>query len=295
MKNEKEFYSFLHKTPEINLGAFENNWPYILQSTRNNLFIKRDFSSIAYYTYRNKDIVIVNSLGAKRKELVMDLCNELIKNHGVENIVLKNIDINELDWWIKNGFRQKTTSWSKYSIADDNTFPQYNVHAKTVKEVDFKDDIKRQIKSFVNKRKIITFEYENSYDIECKNILLDFSSYSENKGNDYAQEVYDAHKFFFNSNIKNKIKLQHIEHGKLIGVSYLTPVDNVCFYNMVICKYERNLMKYLVFQSMKFVLDEYPNIELFGMQGFENEGQDYLKKRLNPFEKIKKVHLIYKK
>jgi len=54
-------------------------------------------------------------------------------------------------------------------------------------------------------------------------------------------------------------------------------------------------MKYLVFQSMKFVLDEYPNIELFGMQGFENEGQDYLKKRLNPFEKIKKVHLIYKK
>ena len=295
MNREEEFYNFLYQTPNINLGAFENNWPYIIQSTRNNIYTKQGFSSIVYYTYRKKDIVIVNSLGLNRKKLIVDFCKKLNKNHNIRNIILKNVDVNELKWWIKNGFELKTTPWSKYSKMDDNSFPQYNVSTETVEKMDFKNDIQRQIKSFIKKRKIFTEEYKNKYDFDSKNILLNFSKYCENKGTDYAHEVYNAHTFFFDKSIKNKIRLQHIENNKLIGISFLTPVSDICFYNMVICKYERNLMKYLVYQSMNFVIKEYPNIKLFGMQGSENEGQDYLKRRLRPSEKIKKIHLIYKK
>jgi hypothetical protein len=52
-------------------------------------------------------------------------------------------------------------------------------------------------------------------------------------------------------------------------------------------------MKYLVYQSMKFISDNHPNIKVFGMQGSENAGQDNLKRRLGPSAVINKTHIIY--
>jgi hypothetical protein len=52
-------------------------------------------------------------------------------------------------------------------------------------------------------------------------------------------------------------------------------------------------MKYLVYQSMQFVIDYYPSIKIFGMQGSENAGQDNLKRRLGPSMSINKTHIIY--
>ncbi|MFZ2193427.1 MAG: hypothetical protein WAV31_04255 [Candidatus Moraniibacteriota bacterium] len=293
MNNESEFYKLLKASPGINLGAFENNWTYIVQSTRDNLFIERSLDSIVYYTYKDNDsAIIVNSLGPKRKLVVLNLCKKLQKE--IKCIIIKNVDLMELDWWIENGFSKKNTPWSKYSSMDDNSFAQYNIHKNTVETRDFKEDIKRQIRYFEKNRNITTVPYENIYNSEVMKMLIDFSKYSENKGNDYASEVVNAHKFFFDDSITTKIMLQHMENNKLIGVSFLTPVEDVCFYNMVICGHERNIMKYLVYKSMEFVISKYPTIRLFGMQGSENKGQDYLKKRLNPFESINKIHLIYK-
>lgn len=292
---EDLFYQYLSQTKNIQKSAFENNWPYILQATRNGLHVFEKNDSILYYTKRVKgdDIspnVIVNYLGFHDEELVVSFVESQLQK-GVHTIV-KNVDVHKLEKWKKLGFTETSNPWSIYSSRDDNSFPQYNVSRKTIESVQFGDDVKSQIQKFSKSRVIHVEAYDSAYDADAKKLLHSFSEYSQIKGNDYAEEVENAHLFFFDENIKHKIRLQHVENGELVGFSFLTPVGNICFYNAVICKKERNLMKYLVYQAMDFVCKKYPKIQIFGMQGSENAGQDYLKKRLRPCEIIKKTHII---
>ncbi len=292
---EESFYKYLSQTKDIKRSSFENNWPYILQATRNGFFVVEKNDSILYYTKRVKGDslsvnVIVNYLGPNNKELVISFANSEL-DKGIHTIV-KNIDIENIGWWQSFGFVETSIPWSPYSLRDDNSFSQYNVARQTVESVGFGNDVNDQIRRFDKTRKILTEEYDPVFDSDARKLLHNFSEYSESKGNDYSREVENGHLFFFDESIKHKIRLQHIEKGELIGFSFLTPVGDVCFYNAVICKKERNLMKYLVFQAMDFVCRNYPEIQMFGMQGSENAGQDYLKRRLRPSEVINKTHLI---
>lgn len=292
---EETFYRYLSVSKNIKKAAFENNWPYILQSTRNGLFVVEDCDSILYYTKRIKGDplslnVVVNYLGQDARSLVLSFADSELKK-GIPTLI-KNVDIQEMDFWKQAGFVETSEHWSIYSKRDDNSFPQYNISRATAINADFGKDVASQIRRFDKSRNIVTQEYTASYDIEAKQLLHDFSEYSEAKGNDYSSEVENGHLFFFDEEIKSRIRLRHIEGNELIGFSFLTPAGSVCFYNAVICRKEKNLMKYLVFQSMDFVCKNYPDIQLFGMQGSENVGQDYLKRRLNPCEIIQKTHVV---
>ncbi|MDP1723024.1 MAG: hypothetical protein Q8L37_07580 [Candidatus Gottesmanbacteria bacterium] len=294
VSEENIFYELLDNTKDNIKYAFENNWPYILQATRNGYMTYGDTETKVYYTKRfpnveRSPIVIVNALGRYPRECISKLALNNHKNNI--NTIVKNVPSNNLQWWLENNFTETTTPWSHYSIKDDNTFPQYIVLNETILLKGFKEDVKYQINRF-QKRPISTIQYSENYNKEAMRLLDDFSIYSQNKGNDYANEVKNGHLFFFDNLIQKRIRFAHIENDRLIGFSFLTPVNNIIFYNAVICQYERNIMKYLVYQSLKLLAER--NIyKYFCMQGSENEGQDYLKKRLGASIVIQKTHLTY--
>lgn len=290
---EEEFYQKLSDTSDIQKSAFENNWPYILQATRNGLYTKENKTSVVYYTTRHQGdsscLVIVNALGQERKQLIIDFAQQAFSEG--KKIIIKNINKTELNWWLKSGFRETTEDWSRYSFRDDNSFSQYNISYRTVKNLEFSNSLRRVIRRFNRKRKIITELYNFKYDEKSKELLGKFSKYSENKGNDFAIEIENGHRFFFDESIKNKIRLQHIENDELVGFSFLTPVNGIIFYNALICRTESNLMKYLLFQSLTLIIQNYPKTTLFGIQGSESEGQDNFKRKFKPSEIIEKTHL----
>ena len=51
-------------------------------------------------------------------------------------------------------------------------------------------------------------------------------------------------------------------------------------------------MKYLAYEGMMYVINNYQKIKFFSIQGSENKGQNFFKKRFNPIISIEKTHLI---
>ncbi|MBS3080312.1 hypothetical protein J4221_02485 [Candidatus Pacearchaeota archaeon] len=292
-KDEEEFYKFLKKS-DINNKAFENNWPYILQATRNRhyKFYYRD--SIVFFTLRfkksNKNfIVVVNFLGKERNEAVLELCNILKKNNI--NVLIKNIDKKEIYFWKKQGFIESIKPWSRYSFRDDNTFPQHILSRDIIKLRTFSRGYMRLFRKF-EKENIITESYKTKNDFLTNELLHKNANFLYAKGVDKKEEVIGAHLFFFDNNVKNKIRLQHIRNKKLIGVSYLTLINDVAFGNALFCKKEKDIMKYLAYEGMMYVINNYQKIKFFSIQGSENKGQNFFKKRFNPIISIEKTHLI---
>lgn len=208
-------------------------------------------------------------------------------------MILKNIEKDNLKWWLKNNFKETIDPWSQYSFRDDNSFPQYNLTAAVIKEFKFGRHLRHIVRSFNRQRKIATEFYDSKHNEAAQKLLKEFALYAEAKGTDSALEIERGHQFFFDFSIKKAVRLQHIQNGHLLGFSFLTPVGETIFYNLVICQNESNLMKYLMCQSFNFILQLYPQVETFGIQGSENAGQDYFKKRFKPSEIIEKTHLIY--
>lgn len=292
---EAEFYTFLEKDSEVNKHAFENNWPYILQATRNGLLISREKESIVYYTKRfqneeHSSTVVVNALGANRKELVVNLARQEAER-GIATIV-KNTDVVDLSFFLSQGFQENNSQWSPFSLKDDNTFSQYVVSIEKSRNNQYKKDYRRLVRKF-GKRSIETTLFVNENTNKAEEVLRLFAKYAAGKGVDDEQEIIRAHSFFFDSSIKNKIQLQHFENGEFLGWSFLTPVNDIVFYNAIICRNESNLLKYLVHQGVLWADDNIKGVQFFGTQGSENAGQDWIKARLNPDEVVLKTHLRY--
>jgi hypothetical protein len=293
---EEEFYSQLQADPSVKKSAFENNWPYILQATRNGLFVDKGEDFIIYHTKRypndeSSDNVIVNFLGAGKREAVLAFVKRELEK-GIKTII-KNIDKIELDWWLDHGFQETTEPWSKYSFRDDNSFPQYNITRASIEGHKFGRHVRRRVRWFDRKRKIVTELYDDKNDQKALDLLSKFATYSENKFNDFAEEVKRGHLFFFDTSIQHKLRLQHVEGEELLGFSFLTPAGNSVFYNAMICKNETNLMRYLLHKGYEFAAAYYPQAEVFGLQGSEKPGQDLFKQRFYPSEIIEKTHIIY--
>lgn len=296
-KDEKEFYKFLKNSPDVNIYAFENNWPYILQSTRNGQYKFYFKNSIVYFTlryiYNSKKnfVVIVNFLGKNRKEAVLELC-KIFKENKI-NVLIKNIDKKEIFFWKKKGFIEPKKPWSKYSFRDDNTFPLHIISNETVKTRNFNREYKRLFRKF-DKENIKTEPYDTKYNNIAKNLLKKNATFLFNKGVEKKEEFIGAHLFFFNDEIKEKIRLQHIKDNKLIGISYLTKVNDVVFYNALLCKKKSDIMKYLVYAGMQYIVNKFPKVKYFSVQGSENKGQDFFKLRYHPSFSIEKTHIIPK-
>jgi hypothetical protein len=292
---ESEFYKFLKNTPNLNILAFENNWPYILQATRNGKYKLSFKDSAVYFTLRYKQnikdnfIVIVNSLGKQRKEAILYLCNLLDKNKI--KFLIKNVDRSELSFWLKKGFKESVKPWSRYSFRDDNSFPLYIISSDTIKQRKFNRDYKRLFRRF-DKQGITSQNYSSFNDNLARKILTQNANFLFKKGVDKKEEVIGAHLFFFDENINERIRIQHLKGNELIGVSYLTKVNQVVFYNALFCDKKEDLMKYLLYCGMKYAADNFPQVKYFSIQGSENQGQDFFKKRYYPSMSIEKTHII---
>jgi len=296
-KDEQDFYKFLNNSKDITTYAFENNWPYILQATRNGHYKYNFSNSIVYFTLRFKPqsksnfVVIVNFLGLYRKEAVLELCKYL-KQRKI-NVMLKNIDQKKLSFWKKHGFTESIKPWSKYSFRDDNSFPLHIISSETIRTRRFNKDYKRLFRKF-DDVDIKTEPYNSSNDSLVKTLLSKNATFLFNKGVDQKEEIIGAHLFFFDDFIIEKIRLQHLKNGKLIGVSYLTVVNKVIFYNALFCSKEKDLMKYLLYCGMRYATTTFSKVKFFSLQGSENKGQDFFKKRYNPSLSIEKTHVILK-
>lgn len=291
MTEEEQFYRLLaQRQPPT---AFEHNWPYIVQATRNGLDMYRAHGAHVYCTRRTTSnhsmMVIVHALGARH----LDALRELAERERVfgRRILVKNIAREDVDVWRSAGFEETTEPWSRYSYRDDNTFPQYITARDTVLYAAYRKDLAKTIRRF-SVRTITTEPFDTRKDVDARRLLDAFALYAARKGFETTDEVVRAHEFFFDSSIKQKIRLQHIENGRLIGWSFLTPVRDTLFHNAVICDNESNLMKHLVHEGLVWVFRHHPHIQHFVDQGSENAGQDWTKQRINPLRAIHKTHMV---
>jgi hypothetical protein len=139
--------------------------------------------------------------------------------------------------------------------------------------------------------------YNNSYDMEAKTLLDNYASYLAKKGVDCAREIVAAHLFFFDDSIEQKIRLMYTENGALTAISFFTPTKDVIFWNAVINEEERNLMRFVLWQSLDFMKGllskNFPPLpKRISLQGSEVAGQDCWKQSFRPLEIIKKTHMV---
>lgn len=296
-KDEYSFYKLLKISPHINFKAFENNFAYILQSCRP--FYKKfkfDEENFVYFTFRDVEaqprLIITNSVGKNRRKAVVALA-KLALRYDIHTLI-KNVSEQDGKYFQKKGFEQSNLKWSNFSIFDDNTFPQYCVGRESIYNLSsINRDYRRIIKKIDNTRAIKTSMLKTDNFTNALKILEDNALFLSEKGIDEADEIIAAHKFFFIKDIKRKILLRHSEGKNVIAYSFLTPVkESKCaFYNAIFNIKESNLMKYILYSGMKFVFDNYRSIDEISIQGSENSGQDFMKKRYNPSTIIFKTHL----
>jgi hypothetical protein len=296
-KDEKEFYQLLEISEGVNLCAFENNWPYILQSTRNSHLKFSYKNSIVYFTLRyteensKKFVVIVNSLGKQRNEAILEFCK--ILGEKSINFLIKNIDKQDLPFWKNKGFIETTKSWSSFSFRDDNSFPLHIISSETIKNKSLNSDYRRIINHF-DKENIKIELFDFSQEKAAKDLLNKNAQFLSNKNVESQEEVIRAHLTFFDKELSKQLRIQFIKNDKLIAFSSFTLVNNVSFGNVLICENKKDIMKYFAYQSMRFTIVSNPEITYFSIQGSENKGQNFFKERYKPSFSIEKTHITAK-
>lgn len=296
-KDEVSFYLLLDKSQGIEYKAFENNFAYILQSCRP-FFKKYKYykNTVVYFTFRDigghSRLIITNSVGTKRKEAIIKLA-KLAFEFDIYTLV-KNVSETDRKYFEGNGFHISKNYWSKFSKYDDNTFPQYCIGRESIYNLSsINRDYRRLIKKIESERKITTVRLKKTDEPDALKMLEDNALFLSEKGIDDVSEIIAAHKFFFVKDLRKKILLKHLEGNQVVAYSFLTPVEkNKCaFYNAIFNIKESNLMKYIIYSGIKFVFDNYKEINEVSVQGSENAGQDFMKNRFNPSTAIIKYHL----
>jgi hypothetical protein len=292
-QNQDEFYnltSINNKNPEW----FENNWGYILQATRAKGFIFKHNNSAVYFWFRNfNELVIVNFIGPEIEYILSQLKNICAKLNI--KIVIKNVPELIIKEFQNEGFVIKNSPWSKFSVMDDNSYPQITSNVLGIINLEnnsIRRTYKYNIKKFEKNRKIEIILYDDSFKSEIEKILLINAWYLESKGADSAVEVYNAHTFFFKNNIKFSYRLVFKENGKIIGAAFFTVKNKVAYWNALINYNESNLMNYLIWISLKYINNLEPLTKL-SLQGCENQGQYNWKQGYYPLNSIKKVHMEF--
>lgn len=294
---EDEFYVLLATTPDINPHAFENNWPYIVQATRNGFHVFRDADAIVYYTHRyhgdpQSKTVVVHALGNGRHAAVVKFAQHEA-NQG-RSTLIKNIPSEDVSWWKDLGFRYPAEHWDEYNLYDDNTFPQYVSSVQYIYDLKCKRDHRKAVHQFARRRNIETSLYEDRYEADARGLLEMFARHLQEKGSASYIEAVRAHDFFFARSIVRKVRLQHVENGVLVGCSFFTPVNAIVYYNALMNTSEDDIQKYLAHEAKMWVIRNYPHVTHIVDQGSERPGQDWMKQRSSEQKIGDKVHLEYK-
>ncbi len=290
--DEKLFYDYLKKS-KVGKLSFENNWPYIIQSTRDTGFVYEKDGSILYFRPKDNQLVVVNRLGKDRQQI---LSNFIADTKEKCSILVKNVDLKELEDLKAVGFIETTEPWSKFSFRDDNTFPEYVSDFDSIlnlKPDSVRHSTIRVIRKFKKEQGIVSSDYSKDHENEDRKLLRDYADHLNKKGAENSKEVIDAHNFFFSEEIENKQRFSHFNDGKLIAVSFYTPMDIVTFANAIINKNQSNLMRYLLWEGLRCLKEKLIHTRLLSLQGSENVGQDFLKRSFKRVDTIKKTHVVY--
>lgn len=295
--NEQDiFYSYVDKDVS-NIAAFENNWSYVIQATRGNgLKIEKNNSVIYFWLRKENELVVVHRVGKGNEELLKELsvvCKELNVN-----IVVKNVDECDVERLGVIGFKLKDYPWSKYSPMDDNTFPQIVADVQGIVQIRpsaLRESHRLNIKRFLRKRNISIQPYTAEMEPVARQLLKDNSEYLENKHVENKKEVYDAHTFFFNEDLNNVFKFTYIEKDIQIAFGLFTVRKGVVYWNALMNKDESNLMLYLLWMGMKYIVENSKDeVTRLALQGCETEGQYKWKQGFYPIKELKKVHMCLK-
>ncbi len=290
---EDTFYAHVDGSG-VNVSSFEYNWAYILQATRKHGLVLEGKHSVIYFWIRNRhQLVVVNRLGPHTEELLRRLLE--IGARWKLQVVIKNVLPAEVLSLARVGFRLRAEPWSAYSMRDDNTYPQ------TVADMQANIELKRHgikstsrtiIRKFLRTRNIEAVPYEKKYETEARKLLHINSQYLEEKGVENSKEVHDAHVFFFDETIKEKVRLAYVEDGRLIGVGFFTARRDVVYWNALINRNEPKLMLFLIWKSLWFIEQKHPGVfRRVTLQGSEVLGQHRWKQGFYPTETIEKVHV----
>lgn len=305
--DEEDFYQIL-QLAEVNPRCFENNWPYIIQATRNIGFVYKNNKTRIYFYFRKSvsydELVIVNMFGEEKIEAL-----SILKEHAILtgfHLCIKNIPIRNLDYWNKIGYCEKTECWDQYSQRDDNSFPEclYDLGAIALSHLPIESGKVRPcreshantLRKFIKERNIKVEEYiAKKHKDAVYNLLIENANFLSNKGVDSRQNVIDAHVFVFDDNLAHKIRLVHVENDCFLGFNYLTVVNNVIFGNALIHINADNLMRFLAWQGFNYLYNKLDRDKKYyvTMQGSENYGQYCWKKGFGPSMEILKTHLTY--
>ncbi len=288
------FYKYVDNS-DVNITAFENNWSYILQATRGEgMKIEKNKSVIYFWLRKGKELVVVNRLG-KNWESVIDILNKECKKLGIV-VVVKNVDERDAETLKGIGFSVKDYPWSSYSFMDDNTFPQIVADVEGIiklKPKALRESHRLYIKRFIKTRNIKVVPYDDNSKKAARSLLIQNSKYLEGKNVESKKEVYDAHVFFFNNDLKDVCRLAFEESGKQIAFQLFTVRKGVIYWNALVNKDESNLMLYLLWSGIKYVVENSQEpIKNLSLQGCETEGQYKWKQGFYPLESIKKVHMV---
>lgn len=296
---ERYFYKVISENSgSINMCAFENNWPYIVQSTRYQGYMYKVDGNVFYFWLRKykteEQLVIVQYFGKKVMKCIQQF-SESLKKEGVYTII-KNVDtIAELKKWSLHGFHETIQAWSNYSYRDDNTLPSYSALTQDILDLNIKPSrskTRRIINKIHRERDIHISLYDDSYQEESQKLLQEYARFMGAKGVDEQEQVYDAHKFFFDESIEHAWRMVVMENGKIIALSYFTPYGDVLFANAIINRNESNLMRYVLWASLHYLHTEgYILPKFLSFQGSENEGQHFWKECFKPVREIHQTHV----
>lgn len=298
VNSEKIFYQYVN-TSDIDRSAFSYNWPYIIQATRGHGFYYHLKNSIIYLYLRkcsnnprNFQLIVVNQLGHLPQVLICEIANAA-KSHNIFTLI-KNVDPNHIPIWNNLGFKETVEPWSQYSFRDDNSFPEFVYDIDKFLKKDFSSRTRTLINKFAREYNFNIVLYNDSLKEICIDLLEKNSEYLEKKNVDFKNEVIHAHNFVFDDAIRNKTRLAILEGDKLVGLSFITQVNENLFFNAIINENSANLMRYLLWKTIAHYCE---NLEAnkrplyLALQGSENEGQNRWKAFFGPIRTIQRTHL----
>lgn len=288
----------------MDLQAFENNFPYVLQATRNNPHKYEKDGSIVYLCAKtgegpdaspNQPMVIVNALGKDPESLIEELV--LVASMSGVSTILKNVDIDKVGYWTARGFEESSVPWSRYSFRDDNSYPQYILDRRLLLSLSNKKETRntyRQIRKIGREMSIQAESYSERFACEARSLLEEYARFSQAKGKDFAFEINQAHQFMFENGVDHKFRLVHRLGGSLIAMTYWSLSDHTIYWNGCVNKNVPNLMRFLVWQGVSCISDRgLSRASWVALQGSESEGQDRWKRSFGPVKRIDKTHMVF--
>ncbi len=296
--SEEVFYEFVQLSA-IDHSAFSYNWPYVIQATRKQGFYYKNRQAIIYFYFRKHTnnvqqykLIVVNHLGHNSEELVHEIA-DAAKKLAIATIV-KNIDRDRILLWNDLGFTETVEPWSKYSFRDDNTFPEFVYDIKKFINLQVTRQTRSIINKFLREAQYTFLHYDQSFKESAVQLLEKTSEYLENKGVDFKEEVFLAHQFVFDDNIRNKTIFVVLEGTVLVGVTCLTQFKENLFVNAVFSESKSNLMRFFLWKSVVCYCESLEACQqpiYLALQGSENEGQNNWKRFFCPIRVIHRTHM----